>query len=129
MTVSCPVSATFNLHWYRRGHTMRVARKMARTHLHGAHTIRRDIMSACMLRTLAVWLLAVPFAAAAEPMDDLLRRVPSDANAVLAIDVGRMYTSPIAVTHNWKKTHEKDYVSVAAGIPPSTKRIVVAAML
>jgi hypothetical protein len=89
----------------------------------------RRTMSLWILRALAAFLLAVPIAAAAEPMDDLLRRVPDQANALLAIDVGRMYTSPIAVTHNWKKEHERDYVSVAAGIPPHTRRLVVAAML
>jgi hypothetical protein len=69
----------------------------------------------------------VPSASA--QFDDLLRRVPPGANAIVAIDVDAVHASPLAVRERWKENYENEYITRSLILPPEAKRIVLAAHL
>lgn len=83
-------------------------------------------------RSLASWLclgLVVSSAQAARPWDDLLRRVPESANAILLIDVKGMHESPLGMKENWAKTHEAEFLAGTMQIPPKATHAVFSAQL
>jgi hypothetical protein len=72
--------------------------------------------------------------AVARPVDaanfnDLLRRIPPGANAVMLIDANAVMKSPIAVRDGWKSKQEAAYVKKPFLLPPEADRVVIAAQL
>jgi hypothetical protein len=70
----------------------------------------------------------------ARPLDaadfnDLLRRVPPGANAMMLIDANAVMKSPIAVRNGWKSKQEAAYVKKPFLLPPEADRVVIAAQL
>ncbi|HMF12846.1 MAG TPA: hypothetical protein VKE94_11085 [Gemmataceae bacterium] len=63
------------------------------------------------------------------PLDELLARVPAQANTILIIDVPALHESPLGVRENWRKRHEGTYAEGVSSIPPSAQRVVSAAQL
>ena len=59
--------------------------------------------------------------------DDLLRRIPSDATAIIVMDVKGIHQSPIAVRRHWGQKHEQAYMQSPLILPPEADRIVLAA--
>jgi hypothetical protein len=55
-------------------------------------------------------LTACKAAFAQHGLDDLLRWVPSSANAVMVIDAAAVHSSPLAVKEGCKDQHEAEYV-------------------
>ena len=66
-------------------------------------------------------------AAAEEPFEELLGRVPAGANSLMLIDVDAVHASPIAVREGWKDQHKAQYVGGPIILPPEADRLVVAA--
>jgi hypothetical protein len=65
---------------------------------------------------------------AADDFQDLLKRVPEQANAILLFDVQAIRKSPLAVRENWAKTHEQDYLAGMSRLPPTANKVVMAAL-
>ena len=61
--------------------------------------------------------------------DELLKRVPAGANALMVIDVAALESSPLAQTQGWQKKHEAAFVERPLMLPPEASRIVVASAL
>jgi hypothetical protein len=59
--------------------------------------------------------------------DDLLRRIPPDATAIVVMDVKGIHQSPIAVRRHWGQKHEQAYMQSPLILPPEADRIVLAA--
>jgi hypothetical protein len=73
--------------------------------------------------------LAASGGRAAGPFDDLLMRVPGDANFLKLIDVEGVLNSPLGKQQNWVKKHENEFLHGASHIPPGTTRMLMAAQL
>jgi hypothetical protein len=80
----------------------------------------------CLL-LVASACLAVPKAYAFGPFDDLLMRIPPNANALLLIDSKQIQESPYGIKKRLAQKRESDYLSGATQIPPSTQLMLVAA--
>lgn len=72
-------------------------------------------------------LLAVGHSTAKAQFDDLLKRIPSDATAVVVIDVKGVHESPIAKRRNWGQKHAQSYAQTPLFLPPEADRIILAA--
>ncbi len=70
-------------------------------------------------------LLAAGLAAAA-PYDDLLQRVPEQANSILFANVRALYNSALGRELNWHRKLESDYVGGLTNLPPQADRAVMA---
>ncbi len=61
--------------------------------------------------------------------DDLLKRIPAGANALMVIDVTALESPPMAQTQGWQKKHEAAFVERPLMLPPEASRLVVASQL
>jgi hypothetical protein len=86
----------------------------------------RHLVQRCTLITLFVALSPM---ATASDFDDLLKRLPSQSNLLVVMDIASIHESPVAVKEGWKQQHENDYVGGSARIPPTAKKLVVGAQL
>jgi hypothetical protein len=59
----------------------------------------------------------------------LLRWVPSDANAVVVIDVQALLGTPLASRENWKKKAADQFANQEINVPPEARRVVMASQL
>jgi hypothetical protein len=66
---------------------------------------------------------------AAEPLADMLKKAPEQANTLLFIDVKGLVNSAMGVKNNWNKQHERDYYAGVSGVPPAVQQILVASYL
>jgi len=94
-------------------------------------------------RGLLAWSLAigaacgfVPRASAQNPaagsssaveFDDLLRRLPDEANAVVALHVEGIFASPLATAEGWAAHYADSYSDAPLIVPPHAKRFLLAA--
>jgi hypothetical protein len=65
-------------------------------------------------------------ASAAGPFDELLRRVPDSANAILYANVRALENSPVGRQKNWAEKVRKDFQGGLTNLPPTAERKVVA---
>jgi hypothetical protein len=77
---------------------------------------------------IAVFLGLSPLAKASD-FDDLLKRLPSQSNLLVVMDIASLLNSPVGVKEGWKQQHENDYVGGTARIPPTATKLVVGAQL
>ena len=84
-----------------------------------------------LLSLLAVLIvLSVPLSVArGEGFDDLLVRLPADANAIVLLDADRIFSSLIAKSENWRDKYASSFESTPLMLPPSATRFVLAAEL
>jgi hypothetical protein len=68
-------------------------------------------------------------AAPAGPYDELLKRVPDPANAVLFANVRALRSSPYGVNHSWARKLESNYQGGLTDLPPTAERAVIAQRL
>jgi len=66
---------------------------------------------------------------AAQPFDELLRRVPPGANAIVIMDVERCLSCSMATKEKWHDKRESAYVDRPIILPPEADNIVLAAQL
>jgi len=85
--------------------------------------------SACAVFLGLAVLFAGTRATAGDAFADLLKRVPSDANAILAIDVPALHNSQLGQRENWAKKHQQDYLDHVTRIPPTVTRVLIGAQL
>jgi hypothetical protein len=64
-----------------------------------------------------------------DSLDEMLARIPAQANRILVIDVPGLHKSPLGVRENWAKRHERNFGQGVVSIPPSAQRVVGAAQL
>lgn len=84
-------------------------------------------MTSRVLSTIVLFGLvwAAPLCAA----DELLKRVPGGANAMMVIDVAALQSTPMAQAPGWAKKHEAAFVERPMMLPPEASRIVLASQL
>lgn len=63
------------------------------------------------------------------PFDQLLKRIPDEANVLVLIDVETTLASPVAQQEGWGKELEVSYVERPIFLPPESKALVMAAFL
>ena len=61
--------------------------------------------------------------------DDLLRRLPGSANALVLIDVDAVYRSPMALRKGWKEHFATESSEQPIILPPEARRFVLASHL
>ena len=61
--------------------------------------------------------------------EQLLNRVPNDANTLIIIDVERLLSAPLAVQEKWKGKHADDFSQGRVFVPPQAQRMVLAGRL
>ena len=66
---------------------------------------------------------------AAAQFQQLAKRVPGSANALVMFDVGKIQASPIAIQKQWQGAHTKAFVDGLVTMPPDTERFVLASQL
>lgn len=79
--------------------------------------------------TLAVALIPLTQAFAAEPYQDLLKRAPEQTNALLLVDFQALLRSPLAVREKWADDHKKNKLGGVSSIPPDVQQLVTAAQI
>jgi hypothetical protein len=50
--------------------------------------------------------------------DDLLKRIPTGANALMVLDVTALQATPLAQAQGWQKKHEAAFVERPMMLPP-----------
>lgn len=76
----------------------------------------------------SIVLLAGSQAFAQKEYEDLLKKIPRTANAIMAINVDGLHNSPIGKAKRWKDVHEDNFVNKPFILPPEAKWAVVGAM-
>ena len=56
--------------------------------------------------------------------DDLIRRVPENANAIALVNAERIFASEIAKRENWQSDHDKRFAAGQSSIPPHATQMV-----
>lgn len=82
-------------------------------------------MRVCILFVVVLFVLETPLFAA----DELLKRVPVGANAMMVMDVAALQATPMAQAQGWAKKHEAAFVERPMMLPPEASRIVLASQL
>ncbi len=82
-------------------------------------------------RFQAIVVLFVLFASVGRwvAADELLKRIPAGANALMVLDVTALQGTPLAQAQGWQKKHEAAFVERPMMLPPEASRIVVASAL
>lgn len=80
-----------------------------------------------VLSTIVLFGLA--WAGPLSAADELLKRVPAGANAMMVIDVAALGATPMAQAQGWAKKHEAAFVERPMMLPPEASRIVLASQL
>jgi hypothetical protein len=88
--------------------------------------MRTAVRSIAALFALA---LGAAGAGAASPFDDLLRRVPDQANAVLLLGIQAALKSPLGIKENWAQKHRLTFLGGLSGAAPGVVRMAVGAQL
>ena len=85
-------------------------------------------LSRFLLATL--WLfLATTGHLVADSFQDLLKRVPEQANVLLLLDVEAIQNSALGRRENFARKHENDCLNGVTAIPPTVSKLVVASQL
>jgi hypothetical protein len=78
---------------------------------------------------VAIALVATTRCRAGEDFDDLLRRIPAQANMIVCCDVAALHNSKLGSSKAWQERRQQNYAGGLATIPGSLKRLVVAGHL
>ena len=89
------------------------------------------MVSKMSLRHLGITMAAFVLLAGPASADfkSLVARVPSDANALVLIDVEKMLNSPLGVREGWKAKMANAYAQKPMTVPPDASRLVMAALI
>lgn len=81
----------------------------------------------CGLLLLAGAIVIGPIAAArGQQFDELAKRLPAGANAVVLLNVDKILSSPMGVVEGWKTKHEQRYSAGLSVIPPDALQAIFA---
>jgi hypothetical protein len=89
----------------------------------------RHAIIVCTTLACCYALLQIAPCRADGSLDDLLARIPAQANTILVIDVPSLHKCPLGLRENWTKRHEANFAEGIVSIPPSAQRVVGAAQL
>lgn len=78
---------------------------------------------------LFVLLAAAPARPAAAQLGDLVRRVPDHPNALMVLDVAKIYGSPMSEKEEWPGKMLKAFESGMIMVPPTASQFVLASQL
>ncbi|MGE3314219.1 MAG: hypothetical protein AB7O26_03810 [Planctomycetaceae bacterium] len=98
-----------------------------RSRLNGGRGIVRGFALSAI--ALAVVGVAQSSAVAQVKYNDLLKRIPRTANAIMAVNVDGLHNSPIGKEKRWMDIHEENYVNKPFILPPEASWAVIGAML
>jgi hypothetical protein len=89
---------------------------------------KENFMSLSIKTAMAVGLvlLATNQRAPADGFDDLLRRIPDQANMIVCIDVEAIHNSKLGSSANWLERRQRMYGANLSSLPSSLKKLVVA---
>ena len=73
-------------------------------------------------------LFGIPFESLAQ-YDDLIRRVPNNANAVALVNAERIFASALAKREGWETDRDKRYMAGHSSVPPHATHMVLASQL
>jgi len=76
---------------------------------------------------LAICWSGVSPLAAAEDFEQMIRRVPETANALVLVDADRVFASPVAQEEKWQDDRAERFAAGLTAIPPKANRVVIAA--
>ena len=85
--------------------------------------------SSSLYGTMLLASLLVNAHDAVAQFDDLIRRVPNNANAVALVNAERIFSSAIAKREDWQSDHEKRFAAGQSSIPPHATQMVLASQL
>lgn len=71
------------------------------------------------------WISLSPVAGGGE-FQTLLKPIPEDANALVAIDVERMFNSALAKAENWRQKYADVYAATPLVLPPNAEKFLLA---
>lgn len=54
----------------------------------------------------------------ADPIDDLLKKLPETTNALVVVYADAAFKSPLAVSEGWAAKHQEEYTAGTASLPP-----------
>ena len=77
--------------------------------------------------TTALSLCAIP--AALADFEDLISRIPGEANALVVVDVDKLMNNPLANSEGWRQKRESAYTDKPLIVPPDASRLVMAALV
>ena len=80
-------------------------------------------------RVVICWIAMLVSVSPLVAADDLMKRIPAGANALMVIDVAALAATPMAQTQGWQKKHEAAFVERPLMLPPEASRIVVGSQL
>jgi hypothetical protein len=83
----------------------------------------------CLLIISTASISTVPQTHAADPVNDLLVRIPPSANAVAVVDVEGLFKSKLGVKERWNGRYLTDYANGLVPFPPSVQKAVLAAKI
>jgi hypothetical protein len=73
--------------------------------------------------------LAPSAAAYGQKFDELVKRVPAGANALVLLNVDQIFNSPKGIQQNWKTKHEQRYAAGLSAIPPDAMQAIFATQM
>jgi hypothetical protein len=84
--------------------------------------MRFTVLTGC----LVIAVVCPPRAGLLAQYEQLLNRVPNDANTLIVIDVDRLFSSPLAVQGKWRDKHADDFSQGRVFVPPQAQRMLLA---
>jgi len=78
---------------------------------------------------LSLLITTTSVSSATTPIDDLLQRIPGEANALVVVDVNKLLNSPLGLREGWKDKHASAFGKTPLIIPPGTRQMVLAALI
>jgi hypothetical protein len=87
------------------------------------------------LRTLSVAVAVVVIThipspvQAADPIEELMAKVPAQANALVALDLMGLHASPLAQREGWSKKHQLDILGGSLPYPATAETVLLASHL
>lgn len=82
-----------------------------------------------LAKILLVWGLCLACRPLQAGFPELIRRVPSQSNALMLIDAERLFASPIAQREGWKKKQTTEFAQRPLAVPPQATKVVRGAPL
>jgi hypothetical protein len=76
----------------------------------------------------ALWSLGFTGIASGQ-FEELAAKVPGSANAIVLLNAEQLLASPLAKREGWAKNYDSAFASGSVGIPPDTRKLVLAAQI
>ncbi len=88
---------------------------------------RRVIVRSVTLALASAWMLLATRSLPAQ-FEDLLKRIPAGANAIMVVNVPGLHNSPIGKAERWKEQMAESYMNRPIIMPPEAEWVVLASL-